>query len=112
MNAEGKGCDADLIGILNLPMAHFDSNKSNKANLGVGIHCECSVLEVNESAALHAVLALDSLDLMDVQQASTGRASLALTRAVPSMLLDTGLQVFRSLKDLFWVSCKRVEGHP
>ena len=53
-----KGRDAVLIGISNLPMALFDSNKSIKANVRVRIHCEYSILEVNESAVVHTVLAV------------------------------------------------------
>lgn len=59
-----KGRDDVLIGIFNLPMAHFDSNGSTKANVRVRIHCEYAVLEVNESTVAAAVLAMHSLDLM------------------------------------------------
>lgn len=53
-----------LIGILNLPMAHFDSSKSTKTNVRVRIHCKYSVLEVEQSAVVHTALATYSLNLM------------------------------------------------
>lgn len=56
--------DDVLIGILNLPMAHFDSSKSTKTNVRVRIHCKYSVLEVKQSAVVHTALAMHSLSLM------------------------------------------------
>lgn len=121
MNA---GRDAVLIGIFNLPMAHFDSNKSTKANVRVRIHCEYSVLEVNESAVVYTVLAVHSLDLMadSCVQTGTGRErkvfSLTNTSSsfhaaghwVPSVQKTVVQASF--LKDLSWVTYEGVEDHP
>jgi len=101
MNAEEKKCCT----LWCFKSAHdsFNSNKSTKAYLRVKIHCEYSFLEVNESAVEPTVLGMHSLDLMadgcvtKQAQDDRGRASFALTQAVPSMLLDSGSQVFRRL---------------